>query len=150
MQTFVPYGAEFEANAYVLDHKRLGKQRVEGLQILKANQAWRRGIKTGWVNHPATKMWRWHDAALVMYTLEMCARWQSLGFSDSVEETLHIMYPKSVAFVKEHPDAVAMPTWLTDETVIQSHRSNLIRKAPTVYRQWWPTVPDNLPYVWPV
>ena len=32
MQTFLPY-ADFQRSAQVLDYKRLGKQRVEALQI---------------------------------------------------------------------------------------------------------------------
>ena len=35
MQTFLPY-SNYPASARVLDNKRLGKQRVEVLQILKA------------------------------------------------------------------------------------------------------------------
>ncbi|MDQ1681515.1 MAG: hypothetical protein QOH99_56, partial [Frankiaceae bacterium] len=35
MQTFLPY-ADFGASARVLDDRRLGKQRVETLQILRA------------------------------------------------------------------------------------------------------------------
>lgn len=150
MQTFVPYGAEFEANAYVLDVKRLGKQRVEGLQILNALAAWRRGEKAGWVNHPAVKMWRCHDAALVVYTLEMCERWKSLGFSDTVAETLGDIYPQTVRLASESPEAIAMPPWLYDEAVMLSHRSNLVRKNPIGYRPWWPDIPNDLPYVWPV
>ena len=35
MQTFLPYPA-FDLSAQVLDRQRLGKQRVETLQVLKA------------------------------------------------------------------------------------------------------------------
>ena len=35
MQTFLPY-ENFAASAAVLDNKRLGKQRVETLQVIKA------------------------------------------------------------------------------------------------------------------
>jgi hypothetical protein len=31
-----------------------------------------------------------------------------------------------------------------------SHRSNLLRKDPQWYGQFGWTVPDDLPYVWPV
>ena len=37
MQTFLPY-PDFKKSASCLDYKRLGKQRVEGLQILNAIQ----------------------------------------------------------------------------------------------------------------
>src|SRR4051812_49870546 len=56
MQTFLPY-AGFTASAEVLDPKRLGKQRVETLQVL-------RGLTLptyGWRHHPAVKMWRGYE-----------------------------------------------------------------------------------------
>jgi len=37
MQTFLPF-PDFKKSASCLDYKRLGKQRVEGLQILNAIQ----------------------------------------------------------------------------------------------------------------
>jgi hypothetical protein len=52
MQTFVPYGDDFHRNADALDIRRLGKQRVEGLQILRCLS----GLSTGWRNHPIVKM----------------------------------------------------------------------------------------------
>src|SRR4051794_10899397 len=54
VQTFLPY-ADFDASAAVLDDRRLGKQRVETMQVLRALvfPSYR-----GWKNHPATRMWR--------------------------------------------------------------------------------------------
>ncbi len=58
MQTFLPY-EDFTLSAQCLDYRRLGKQRVEALQIFNALT----GASTkdgreyrGWINHPATKM----------------------------------------------------------------------------------------------
>ena len=54
MQTFLPY-KDFSRSAKVLDRQRLGKQRVEGLQILQCLL----GIGSlRWKNHPAVKMWK--------------------------------------------------------------------------------------------
>ncbi len=53
MQTFLPY-PDFKRSAKVLDYRRLGKQRVEALQILKALQV----ENYGWRNHPIVKMWK--------------------------------------------------------------------------------------------
>ena len=50
MQTFLPYD-DFEKTAQCLDRLRLGKQRVETLQILKALLI----PKYGWKNHPVVK-----------------------------------------------------------------------------------------------
>lgn len=53
MQTFLP-SPNFTQSAQFLDPQRLGKQRVEALQILTAltNPAY------GWQHHPAVQMWR--------------------------------------------------------------------------------------------
>ena len=65
MQTFLPY-TSFEDVARTLDRKRLGKQRVEGMQIL--NVLAKPPNYTGaWVHHPAVKMWRGYEDALKQY-----------------------------------------------------------------------------------
>ena len=53
MQTFLPYD-DFVLSLDCLDYRRLGKQRVEAMQLLNAMKR----EKGGWINHPATKMWR--------------------------------------------------------------------------------------------
>ncbi|GAB3960278.1 hypothetical protein GCM10029978_009170 [Actinoallomurus acanthiterrae] len=66
MQTFLPY-ADFAATARVLDPRRLGKQRVEALQVL-------RGLTVpgyGWRHHPAVRMWAGYEEALTRYGLEI-------------------------------------------------------------------------------
>src|ERR1700712_4663814 len=83
MQTFLPYST-FLASAAVLDDRRLGKQRVEGFQILRAlvfpNYAWKQ--------HPAVRMWRGFVPALVAYGVACCDVWTSRGFSDRVRDSL--------------------------------------------------------------
>ena len=59
VNTFLPY-PDFVKSAKILDYKRLGKQRVEAWQILRAL----RGETKGWRNHPATNLWRGHEKAL--------------------------------------------------------------------------------------
>ena len=51
VQTFLPY-PDFERSARTLDPKRLGKQRVETIQVVRALT--RPGY--GWANHPAVLM----------------------------------------------------------------------------------------------
>ncbi len=62
MQTFLPY-PDFEASARVLDDRRLGKQRVEALQVLRALTR----AQYGWKHHPAVRMWAGHEEALAAY-----------------------------------------------------------------------------------
>ena len=60
---------EFRNTAKVLDQKRLVKQLLEGRQILSALA----GETKGWVNHPATLMWKGHEPKLVSYLNEIAA-----------------------------------------------------------------------------
>jgi hypothetical protein len=50
MQTFLPYES-YARSAAVLDRQRLGKQRVEAMQILRVLA----GETAGWGNHPAVR-----------------------------------------------------------------------------------------------
>src|SRR3954451_3124967 len=82
MQTFLPY-AGFTASAEVLDPKRLGKQRVETLQVL-------RGLTLptyGWRHHPAVKMWRGYEEALGRYALDVAEVWTGTGRADTTVGT---------------------------------------------------------------
>jgi hypothetical protein len=42
------------------------------------------------------------------------------------------------------------PSWLGDDAVHASHRSNLLRKDLRHYSRFGWTEPDDLEYVWPV
>ncbi len=143
MQTFLAYPS-FIKSAQVLDNKRLGKQRVECKQILKALLG--EYNDTGaWVNHPATKMWRGYEYALCMYALHICNEWIKRGCADTL---LPYFLEQAPMHFKTY--AGAFPPWLGDEAVHASHRSNLLRKDPSHYSQFGWEEPDDLPYVWPV
>jgi hypothetical protein len=134
MQTFVPEDT-FGACAAVLDNKRLGKQRVEVLQILRA----RTGGSWGWRNHPATQMWAGHEAGLCAYGIAICDEWTGRGYKDTCADKMRAII---------EPDPTDLPWWWGNVDVIQSHRSNLVRKAPDFYRPRYSDVPDSLPYLW--
>jgi hypothetical protein len=148
VQTFLPY-ADFERSARALDAKRLGKQRVECLQVL-------RGLTVptyGWRHHPAVRMWRGHLEGLGRYTLEVCRVWVEGGRADTCATTILVdLAAAGVEQVREQDElaaAGALPRWLGDPAVHLSHRSALVRKDPEFYRPQFPGVPDDLPYVWP-
>ena len=136
MQTFLPY-PNFELSAACLDRQRLGKQRVEVLQLLKVLH----GESDGWVNHPATKMWRGYEEALVVYGLAVCSEWISWGYKDTCYEKINAY---------SDCGEVVMPPWFNDSDFHQSHQSNLVRKHPDWYRLFFPDVADDIEYVWPV
>ena len=149
MQTFLPY-ADFERSARTLDRKRLGKQRVETIQVVRALT--RTGY--GWANHPAVLMWRGFEEALGRYGFACCEVWTDLGFGDTCALTIATdLREADVAVVRTQAElaaAGALPPWLGDEELHRSHRSALVRKDPAHYRPLFPDVPDDLPYVWPV
>lgn len=149
MQTFVPNGRSFAGNAEVLDRQRLGKQRVEGLQILRTLK----GITHGWANHPAVRMWDGYEDALGYYTITICNKWTSYGYKDTcankVRELLPHLRPITLHY-EPIRGTVRLPEWLDDPEVMLSHKSNLVRKKPSHYGFIWPDVPDDLPYKWPV
>lgn len=139
MQTFLPH-QEFHQTARVLDNRRLGKQRVETLQILNALF----DAKYGWQNHPAVRMWRGHGQMLAEYGLSICVEWKERGFKDTCYEKIGNMLGKFPS------SSLIEPPWLRNEELHISHRSNLIRKDPEYYKKFWPGIREDLPYLWPV
>jgi hypothetical protein len=145
MQTFLPF-EDFARCAEVLDDRRLGKQRVETLQVLRALHV--EGY--GWASHPAVLMWRGYAPALVGYGLAVVDEWGARGYADSVRDQIaefsHPVGPRSQA---QLGNAGELPPWLGCEALHRSHRSALLGKDPGHYRPRVPPTPDDLPYVWP-
>lgn len=141
MQTFLPYSS-FVESARVLDRQRLGKQRVEVLQLLKANF----GLTKGWVNHPAARMWRGYETALTRYGLVMCNEWMHRGYEDTCRDKIRTLAIENGVDLNGETQ---LPWWFYSQQFILSHQSNLVRKDPEHYRVFFPDVPDNLPYLWP-
>lgn len=83
VQTFVPY-ADFEACARVLDVKRLGKRRVEVVQIVRSLTV----PGYAWGSHPAVLMWKGFEEALGRYGLIICEVWGEQGFGDTCAQTI--------------------------------------------------------------
>jgi len=149
VQTFLPY-ADFEQSARALDAKRLGKQRVETIQVIRALAR----EKYGWAHHPAVLMWRGYEEALGRYGLTMVDVWTELGFADTCADTIRadlaVAGIRKIRTVRQLAAAGALPPWLGTEAFHRSHQSSLLRKDPDHYRVLFPDVPDDLEYVWPV
>lgn len=149
MQTFLPY-ADFAASARVLDDKRLGKQRVETLQIIRALTY----PTYGWKNHPAVRMWRGYEEALGSYGVAIVEAWTERGRADTCAATMSA--DLLLAGLPPHPrpqDELAaagdLPPWVGDEEFHVSHRAALLRKDPEFYRPVFGDIDPELPYVWP-
>jgi hypothetical protein len=149
MQTFLPFPA-FDRTARVLDARRLGKQRVETIQVLRALTV----PGYGWRHHPAAAMWAGYEEALVRYGLDICDVWCQAGKADTCAGTLvadlhHTTGLGTPRSQQELTAAGELPPWLGGEAFHRSHQSALLRKDPAHYRRFFPDVPDDLPYVWP-
>lgn len=119
-----------------LDSKRLGKQRVEAMQILQT-------LEHGscWQNHVAVRMWRGYEDALKLYTNVIISEWKRRGFKNSMN-----FYALPMWF----GDNIRLPKWLGDPRLHLSHRCNLVRKDYDFYGHMWPGVDPEAPYWWPV
>lgn len=154
MQTFLPY-ASFKRSLDTLDNARLGKQRVECLQVLNVFA----GVREGWGDHPITRMWRGHEAALLTYTVDCCRIWVSRGFADTVEGKVRALaqslgvpggldhdgvwqLPVEYTTVLGLQSEDELPPWFGSAAFHASHRSNLLRKA-LQYRDHHSDVPHE-------
>lgn len=136
MQTFLPH-ADYAESARVLDRHRLGNQCYRECKTL---------INGGWPNHPASRMWRGHEHHLALYALALAEEMGRRGRWKTAVVKRWIAFWQDRA--NEHEDT-GPPPWLGDEAFHRSHRSNLLRKNPDHYRQFWPDERDDLPYIWP-
>ncbi|MFC9834071.1 MSMEG_6728 family protein [Rhodococcus sp. NPDC127530] len=141
MQTFVP-DPGFARSAKLLDDRRLGKQRVETFQILRA-LVW---PSYGWKRHPATAMWRGFTPALVSYGVAMCREWSARGHADALAPQLLEYTAGRTDSYEQLRDHGLLPPWLGDDAVHTSHRRVLAEKAPDAYPPGWR---GEGGYVWP-
>jgi hypothetical protein len=146
MQTFLPF-PDLQRSVRALDSRRLGKQRVETLQIMRALTV----PGYGWQNHPAVRMWRGYRPALMAYQHETCTEWTGRGFADTclpkTEAALATVPEDLAAF---HAGRYPLPPWVGDDRVHLSHRSKLVAKDEEHYAPLFPPTPVDLDYVWPV
>lgn len=127
----------------MLDRQRLGKQRVETMQILQALL-----IGRGYINHPAVAMWAGYEQSLLRYQDAICHEWVDIrGYRDTCWEKTHELYDMHSPMVGSRD---VDPPWLGSRRFHEGHQSNLLRKNPTYYGPIFPDVPDDLEYVWPV
>ena len=137
MNTFLPL-PDFQVSAKVLDDKRLGKQRVECLQLVNTLL----GKSDGWKNHPCTLMWQGRVNSLIEYGLAICNEWIKRGYRDSVWDQLYC------GFVFDESD-YKRPYWFGSYKFHLSHQANLLRKDKDYYGKFWPNVDPSIPYFWP-
>ena len=126
MQTFLPH-PDFKASAKALDWRRLGKQRVEALQVLQTLAASSTQERRGWRNHPTVKMWRGYENALAEYGIACCDEWLRREYADTTREKILALQAK--CFKPVGLGFVIQPPWLGDDHLHSSHRATLLWKA---------------------
>lgn len=134
VNTFIPY-SNYKLIAKILDSKRLGKQRVEAMQILNILEGKNRG--TGWINHPVVKMWKGHTESLKQYYNEMVREWVRRGYRNTM---------KLYKINKPHK-----PWFVKCISVNLSHQASLLRKNPAYYKELFKCVPKKYlkySYIW--
>lgn len=141
VNTFLPYWS-FEKSAEVLDNKRLGKQRVENLQIMSALV-----LGTPFArNHPVTEMWRGHEWALMEYQKAIVHEWVSRGYKDTCLEKTQDLYDRK----RRADDKDRYPWWFGNTALHEGYKSILMRKKPEHYgRYFGKDFSQHLPFVYP-
>jgi hypothetical protein len=142
VQTFLT-SKNFAENAKILDVKRLGKQRVEAIQIANALL----GRTKGWKNHPAVQQWKGYEKCLVKkYLKSVIDEWEARGYKGpKCKEHFEIL-----SEIVE-PLSDETPWWLEEpfaQKLFTSHKSNLLRKNAEFYSQFFNEDP-HLEYWWP-
>ncbi|QDP67969.1 MAG: hypothetical protein Unbinned657contig1001_11 [Prokaryotic dsDNA virus sp.] len=141
MQTFMTT-YDYRTVAKELDYRRLGKQRVEGMQT--HNQLTKG--KGGYKHHPINAMWKGYESSLAEYTNAMINEWISRGYNNTMEliECCSDYQGILECFHKK-------PEWVYSESLHLSHKSNLLRKDYDYYSLLYGTnIPIWLPYIWSV
>ena len=140
MQTFLPY-SDFKKSAQSLDVKRLLNQRNEAMTLYKSLRT-----KEGWYRHPAAKMWEGSEYSLLMYAMEICMECTRRGYKDTVLSKVF----QAMNEIGKNVVNILNPWWVGKEEFHLAHQSNLIRKMPEFYKDKFPGIPNDLPYIWPV
>jgi hypothetical protein len=134
MQTFLPY-PDFEKSLAALDYRRLGKQRVEAMQLIRSIDG--TSQSKGWSNHPAKHMWKNNLLALKHYHNLAITEWKRRGYNNNM-----VLY--------DIDGDIEYPRWFGNEAFHAAHRSNLLRKNKEYYKQFGWDESDDLPYIWPI
>jgi hypothetical protein len=112
--------------------RRLGKQRLEALQLINFIE----NNHTAWKNHPARLMWEGYTDALKIYLDIVIKEWIRRGYRNTM-------------VAPELKGLPILPPWIGDERFHSSHRSALLFKSD-YYKQFnWIDEP-KLNYYWPV
>lgn len=112
--------------------------------------------RKGWVNHPATQMWKGCEWLLYDYICVMVAEWKRRGFkstiADKASDTMVAAWHLGTLNVSPQE-----PVWMQDpevyDAIIRTHRLALLTKQYDWYKQFgWEedsgVAPETYEYLW--
>lgn len=144
----------FFITARQLDWRRLGKQRLEATQILRAlegDEKRRVDIqidnitisgRSSWSDHPAMMMWKGHEVWLDLYRSIIIEEWIARGYKNTM-----LFVPSGI--IQKRLWGQTKPEWLSHDPLLASHRGNLLRKDFSWYGQFGWTDHPVEGYIWP-
>ena len=131
--------------AQLLDTKRLGKQRIEALEIINCLEEFDKTgkITSKWGNHPVVKCWMGFTNHLKVYYNIILREWINRGYNNNMEfyqienENLYHIVPcnfhnNSIVFCGTY-NYYSFPFWVAFYPFYMSHQASLCRKYPKYY-----------------
>jgi len=136
VQTFLPY-PNYIRCVQALDNKRLGKQRVEAMQLINILENKTEG--KGWRSHPALKMWIGYTNSLKYYCNCCIDEWIRRGFKNTM-----------VKYDVDHQNED--PWFIGNVEFHRAMRARLIEKNEEFYLPKFPNDKgfNDGKYFWPV
>lgn len=134
MQTFLPL-ANFYETAKCLDYRRLGKQRVEAMQLINIIEG--KSKSKAWKNHPCALMWSDYVNCLKVYHDTIIKEWIRRGYKNNMK-LYNLPLDSDVYF----------PRWFGREDFHSRHRAALLAKNPEWYGQFGWTEEPKIDYIW--
>ena len=128
---FIPLSDPVEI-AKVLDYKRLGKQRVEALQII--NIITENTKSSAWRNHPVVLTWKEYPEALKYYCNVMIKEWIARGYQNNM-----------LLYELKSPNP-PMPWFMNCKPVLLSYQASLLRKNPEYYSKFFKVPKEYMKY----
>lgn len=113
-------------------------------QVLDAGHSLRHCVEEK--DSPIVSMWRGYEGGLWAYFLACCRELRIRGVSDTVLVQSGLRVVNAAGYDTQPP---RFPQWFGWRPLHDSHASTLIRHRPEHYARLWPTVPLDMPVLWP-
>ena len=133
MQMILTPWPDIQKNICRLDLKRLKRQKVAIKKVINTLE----GKSDYNAHHPAILMW------------ENSLEWLKKYFNAICKELKYRAYPTGEEPYEIIEDLCFEPQWWGNWRFHLAQQSNLVKKDSVFYQRYFPSVPSNLPYIWP-